>query len=78
MGGSFTSTTRNRVKAERFEMLPLFFFKPQAKVDLSLWWVLSVIDPDFRQELEKQDGRHKSTLPTMQVFRKKTEVRASN
>ena len=63
-----------RVKSERFEILPLVFFKPQAKVDLSLWVVLNLIDPGFRQELEKQDGLHQYTFPRMQLFRKTTEV----
>ena len=66
--------THNRVKSERIEILPLFFFKLQAKGDLSLWEFLNLIDPGFRQELEKQNGRHKSTIPRMQRFGKKTVV----
>ena len=36
-----------------------------------MWGVLNLIEPGFRQELEKQNGRHKSTFPRMQLFGKK-------
>ena len=69
VGLNLPHPTRN--KSKLFEILPYLFSKPQAKVDLSSWGVLNLIDPGLRQKLEKQNVRHKSTFPRMQLLRKK-------